>query len=136
MESSAASAAPASVRPRRGGRPSLPESERRRHHVSFWVTPAELNLLESRAAAAGSVSAYVRGRALATPGQPKRKPSRRDLGPVVAQLARLGNNLNQVLREARMRNFPATTGDEAEAVLKDLGAYFRRLAAGDDDPET
>ena len=138
MESPAVLTAPSPSR-RRGGRPALPDSERRGQAVTFWVTPDELVRLTARAAGAGlSVSAHVRCAALAEPGQPARRSRRhadRDLGAVVAQLQRLGNNLNQILREARFGHFPPAVTSQAGDALEAMTGYLLSLAPADD-PET
>ena len=123
---------------RRGGRPALPDSERRGQAVTFWVTPDELERLTARAAGAGlSVSAHVRGAALADMATPTRYRRRhdRDLGAVVAQLQRLGNNLNQILREARFGHFPPAVAGQAGDALEAMTGYLLSLAPVDD-PET
>ena len=125
---------------RRGGRPPLPDAERRGHVVNFWVTTDEQARLTARAALAGvTVSAYVRDAALADagtmPARRSRRPAGPDLGAVVAQLQRLGNNLNQILREARFGHFPPDVTAQAGAALEAMTAYLVSLAPVDD-PET
>ena len=120
----------------RGGRPRLPAAELRGGHVGYRATPSEHADLEARAAGAGlSVSAFIRDTMHGAQTSSRRTRGRTDLGPVVAQLARLGNNLNQVLREARFGNFRPETRHAAEEALQAAAAYLRKLAGSADDPQ-
>jgi hypothetical protein len=131
-------AADMATRRRRGGRPLKDADERRGKPVTFWLTSLEFAQLESRMEASGAASMSDFLRAVALENQPRqaRRGASRDLAPVVAQLARLGNNLNQIVREARIHNFRAATGTAANDALRELGAYLRILSAAADDPET
>jgi hypothetical protein len=121
----------------RGGRPRKTDDELRSETVAYRATPAEFAALEARAAEAGlSVSAFVRETIHDDPPPSHRRGPAAGIGPIVAQLARLGNNLNQILREARFGNFPPEVAALAEEALKAAGDYLRKLAGAADDPET
>jgi hypothetical protein len=47
---------------------------------------------------------------------------------LVAQISRLGNNLNQCLVEARRGNFPPDVAIAAEDALREVGACLRMLS--------
>lgn len=105
------------------GRPKLGEEDRRGARVTVRFSGDEQAALEGMAAEAGlSVSAFVRAAALGAP-----ITVRRDGMPmaVVGQLRRLGNNLNQVLKEARFQNFPPQVAREAETALQEVSTYLR-----------
>ena len=109
----------------RKGRPTISTTERRSELVKFRATPEEDAAITGRAAEANlTVSEYCRAAALGLP-----IIVHRDATPmeVIAQLRRIGNNLNQVLREARFNNFPPPVADECEATLRELSAYLRKL---------
>jgi hypothetical protein len=123
-----------SARRRRG--PKKRGEERRQHHVSFTVNTAELASMASHAEAAGvSVSAFIRtaveaasGPGAIAPDRRRRRRSAADVGPFVAQLARLGNDLNQLLREGRSGHFPASTVAAIEEAAQAVSTYFYGLA--------
>ena len=78
-----------------GGRPALPESQRRIRGVSIYVTDAEYDVIRSSAALARvSMSDYCRAAATGVP-----LPTRFNRRALHA-LARIGNNLNQLTRHA------------------------------------
>lgn len=139
METPADPARASSASRRRGGRPALPDAERRGRFVGFWITPTEQAQLGAAALAAGSlsVSAYLRTMAIDAQARPARRHSRQadpETGLIVAQLQRIGNNLNQVLLEARRGHFPPSTEAAANDALDAMTAYLLSLAP--DDPET
>ena len=115
--------------PPRGGRPKLDDTDRRSAPISVRFSADELAAVQGQAAMAGlSVSAFVRAAAL---GQ--RIAVRREAVPMAAvgQLRRLGNNLNQILREARVNHFPASTAVLADACLAEINAFLRKVFAHD-----
>ena len=78
-----------------GGRPALPDSQRRLRGVSIYVTDAEYDVIRSSAALARvSMSDYCRAAATGVP-----LPTRFNRRALHA-LARIGNNLNQLTRHA------------------------------------
>lgn len=105
------------------GRPKLTAEDRRAARLTIRFSDEEQAALEGLAAEAGlSVSAFVRAAALGA-----RITVQRDGVPmaVVGQLRRLGNNLNQVLKEARFQNFPPQIAAEAETALQEVSRYLR-----------
>lgn len=115
---------PHTPKPTHKGRPKKATPERLGEGVRFRLTASERAAIEGRAAEAGlSLSDYCRQAAL-TGRVTVRGNSGVPMG-VIGQLRRLGNNLNQVLKEARQNNFPAHLGDEAEAALREISAYLR-----------
>ena len=101
--------------------------ERRTRATIVRWTPTEIETIRSRAADCGrTVARYVRESALGSAPKPKRNA---DLQAALRELARSGNNLNQLAREAHAyAQFP----DEAkiEAVLAEHVATIRRLVDG------
>jgi Mobilization protein NikA len=123
---------PAPAIRRRGGRPR--KAEARLIPVRYRATEAEFADLEARARSSGqSLSEVVRA-AVHAGGRrpPARSAPGRDAAPVVAQLGRLGNILNQCVRLAQFGTFPLSVAAEAEDALHALGLYLRKLAAADD----
>lgn len=109
----------------RKGRPTISTADKRSEVVKFRASPDEQTAIEGRAAEAKlTVSEYCRAASLGLP-----IIVHRDATPmeVIAQLRRIGNNLNQVLREARFNNFPPPVADHAEETMRDLSAYLRKL---------
>ena len=54
------------------------------------------------------------------------------MGAVAVQLARIGNNLNQLMREGYQRDFPPSTMQAVNELSRALAAYLRKLASDDD----
>lgn len=105
------------------GRPKIAAEDLRGARVTVRFSGEEQAALEGMAAEAGlSVSAFVRAAALGA-----RITVQRDGVPmaVVGQLRRIGNNLNQVLKEARYNNFPPHIAAEAETALQEVSRYLR-----------
>ena len=125
------------ARPRsgtKGGRPPKAEADRRGHHVGFYVTPAELALIEAAAEQSRTLSDFARDAVLAAAGQPaKPRPRARsiEIGPVLAQLLRLGREQHQIIRMALAGTFPADVIAEAEATTRAIGDYIRLLVQAD-----
>ncbi|WP_250504702.1 plasmid mobilization relaxosome protein MobC [Caballeronia sp. AZ7_KS35] len=112
----------------KAGRPTKPIPEKRGSWVSFRTSRDEDAVIAGKAAEAGlSVSAYCR---LAALGQSI--SANRNVIPmeVIGQLRRLGNNLNQVLKEARFNNFPPDVAKQAESALREISDYLRRTFHG------
>lgn len=81
-----------------GGRPSKAPAEKRSEEVKFRVTPDVKRRLQDEAKAAGvDLAAYCREKVLT--GQPPRRVPPEALA-ALAELARQGNNLNQLARIA------------------------------------
>ena len=102
-----------------GGRPALPDSKRRLRTVSVYVTDAEYDVIRSSAALASvSMSDYCRAAATGTT-LPTRF-NRRGLH----QLARIGNNLNQLAYHA---NATGRLGEwhELRSVLAEIIGFIR-----------
>lgn len=85
-------------RKNKGGRPSKPTAEKQAAEVKFHVTPGVKARLQDEAKAAGfDLATYCREKVLT--GHPPRRVTPEILA-TVAELARQGNNLNQLARIA------------------------------------
>lgn len=79
----------------KGGRPALPDSERRTHRIGVNVNDAERALIEAKAEATGlSVGVYLRQAGVGA------RLSSRVNDRVYHQLSRIGVNVNQMARVA------------------------------------
>ena len=109
----------------RGGRPRKEQAERRDLYIGFWVTGKEKATIEARAAQLGvvSLSHFARSAVLSQPVRTASSPTHSP--ELVAQLRRVGNNLNQCLREARFGNFPPSLANAAEEAIKEVSVLLR-----------
>lgn len=116
--------------PRKGGRKRKPPDELRGQWIGFRGTAAERAAIQERASAAGfsTISDFARAALGDVPARVRRGPSYPP--EVVAQLRRLGNNVNQTLREARFGNFPPQVATAAEEALQDVSKFLRSLLHG------
>ena len=100
---------------------------RRTHTVKIRANDQELVELRARVPDGLSLSAWLRGLATGQPRQPKPGPKRRHSDPrdpaLVRQVARLGNNLNQIARWANTYK----GGADAVQVLAHLEAISREI---------
>ena len=79
----------------KGGRPALPDSERRTHRIGVNVNAAERAIIEAKAEAVGlSVGVYLRQAGVGA------RLSSRVNDRVYHQLSRIGVNVNQMARVA------------------------------------
>jgi hypothetical protein len=116
--------ADAAHRLKKGGRPRKEKAERRESYISFRVNDEECAAIFARAKSIGKpVSDFARATALGSPVRQNR-PSQHS-PELVAQLRRIGNNLNQCLKEARIGNFPLQVADAAEEAIKEVSAVLR-----------
>lgn len=116
---------------RRGGRPPKSEAERRDSFIGFWVTADEHARILARASASGvsAVSSFARAAALDAPVRSASRPA--NYSPeIVAQLRRIGNNLNQCLYEARVGNFRPSLAAATEDAIKEVSAALRAQLHG------
>ncbi len=105
-----------------GGRPPKPEAQKRSEEVKFHVTPAVKRRLQNEAKAAGTdLASYCREKVLF--GRPPRRIPPEVL-TAVAELARQGNNLNQL---ARVANAEKSTAGIASR-LTTLIVFYELLA--------
>lgn len=82
----------------KGGRPPVGKAEKRSEEVKFHVTPDVKRRLQDEAKAAGvDLATYCREKVL-TGRPPRRVPP--EVLAAIAELARQGNNLNQLARIA------------------------------------
>ena len=82
----------------KGGRPPVGKAEKRSEEIKFHVTPDVKRRLQDEAKAAGvDLATYCREKVLT--GRPPRRVPPEVLG-AIAELARQGNNLNQLARIA------------------------------------
>lgn len=117
--------------PRRTGRPRLAPGERMTDGVRARMTAAERATVDARAALAGlPVSEFARrailGAKIAAPAA-----TRSGIPPgVLSELARVGNNLNQIAHAAHLGR---ELRDMAAATLADLRGLMDAIAARLDD---
>ena len=82
----------------KGGRPPIAKAEKRSEEIKFHVTPDVKRRLQDEAKAAGvDLATYCREKVL-TGRPPRRVPP--EVLAAIAELARQGNNLNQLARIA------------------------------------
>jgi hypothetical protein len=117
------------IRHRRGGRPRKPPQDKHDEFITFRVTPEQRAQGEEKAARAGlSLSAYSRAAFL---GDTVRIVVRKGAPPeVILQLRYMGNNVKQVLHEARLGNFPPHVEAKAAEALDIINAELRALLHG------
>ena len=113
--------------PPRAIRPPRRRSEKRRagERVTFRLQPGERTQVEAHAdAAQQSLGAYIRSRVLAKPiTRGRRRPSvdYAMLSALLAELNKIGSNINQIARHMNMGNLP----DVPE--VREAQAEHRRL---------
>lgn len=109
-----------------GGRPKLDNAARRSSPISIRLTFDERVRLEGAAAQAGlSLGEFMRRASLGH--RMKSQPAEAASMAAVGQLRRLGNNLNQILKEARFQNFPPSVAVQADECLSQITRHLRRL---------
>ena len=114
------------ITPKPTGRRRKDTTDQRRQLVAFRVTDEEKALLEATAAQAGIALSDL-CRHAARSGRVAGRGPRSGAAPVgLGPRPRLGNNLNQLIRETRFGNFRPEREAEAQAVLNDLSALLRR----------
>ena len=112
------------TRRKTGGRPRKERAERKDSFISFRVNDEEYAAIFARAQSIGRpVSDFARAAALGYPIRQNR-PSQHS-PELVAQLRRIGNNLNQCLKEAHIGNFPPQVADAAEEALREISKVLR-----------
>jgi hypothetical protein len=106
-----------------------PQSPRRTVRVGVRYRAAEVQLVRERARACGvPLARYLRDVSL---GAVPRERRHRAADEVIRHLARIGNNLNQLAREAHTcRRLPAEA--TLNAALGELRRLIRHLATDDD----
>lgn len=115
----------------KGGRKRKPADELRSSFIGFRGTFAERAEVMERASVTGtSMSDFARAALLKGILLPPRTRDAHYPPEVVAQLRRLGNNLNQILREARFGHFPPQVATAAEEALQETSTYLRGLIHG------
>jgi len=110
---------------RPGGRPRKERAERRDSYVGFWVTAEEHAAIRQRAEVSGmlAVSAFARAVAL---GVPVRPPARASHSPeLIAQLRRIGNNLNQWVMLAHAGALSPQDAESARAAMQEISVVLR-----------
>lgn len=106
-----------------GGRPPKAKAEKRSEEVKFHVTPDVKRRLQDEAKAAGvDLATYCREKVL-TGRPPRRVPP--EVLAAVAELARQGNNLNQLARIANTEKNMARIVER----LADLLDFYGTLTA-------
>ena len=113
----------------KGGRPPIAKAEKRSEEIKFHVTPDVKRRLQDEAkAAGGDLATYCREKVL-TGRPPRRVPP--EVLAAIAELARQGNNLNQLARIANSEKsvagvVPRLVGllDFYDSVVKRIKGYF------------
>lgn len=104
------------------------DGERRTSSIRAWITPSERTELAQRAEGRGLLlSDYVRACCLTDrlpPADPGR--TRGEARELVASLARIGNNLNQMAHRANAAG-QIVSEDALRAALAELGEATRRI---------
>lgn len=117
--------------PRRTGRPRLAPGERMTDGLRVRMTAAERAAVEAKAAQAGLPVSELCRRAIFAVKITAPSATRSGIAPgVLSELARIGNNLNQLAHAAHLgRELRGMT----EAALTDLRALMDAIAARLDD---
>jgi hypothetical protein len=104
------------------------QGEHRSASIRAWITPSERAELAQRAEARGLVvSDYVRACCLTDRLPPAdMRRTREDARDLVAALARIGNNLNQMAHRANASG-QVVSEDALKAALAELGEATRRI---------
>ena len=108
--------------------PANYSGERRSAHFGFQLTPGEREELKRRAKAQGVLLAdYIRKRCgLDAPATPAAHIHPRDVAALMAELGRIGNNLNQLAHHANAeRRLPEES--LLREVLTELKAALNRI---------
>lgn len=112
---------------KRNGRPKLPPEDQRNHVVSFRVSPRELADVSPRAIAAGHVNINEYARHVFLNQQLVVLQETETIANplVISTLNRLGNNLNQIVRQknAGLGDLPY---EEAKELLERIDAIIKR----------
>jgi hypothetical protein len=112
------------------GRPSLPLGERRDCQLPLYFSRRELRLLRRRADYAG-LPAHAFTRALALYGRIEIPPVPRANYAVVGQLGRLGNLLNQAVRQVNAGRLAPELRPLIETTLQVIAELRRQLVSGE-----
>lgn len=114
---------------KKGGRPPMPEDERRQHTVKTGFNDLDHDTLVYRADNAGmSVSEFVHEAALNTPVKAHISDEHIEQ---VRGLAAMGNNLNQIARQANTSGLPSVI-HLVRQILSDLQQLISRILRGGD----
>ena len=111
----------------KGGRPPIAKAEKRSEEIKFHVTPDVKRRLQDEAKAAGvDLATYCREKVL-TGRPPRRVPP--EVLAAIAELARQGNNLNQLARIANSEK-SARAGRPSRCKLRCRYALLRPTWSG------
>lgn len=114
---------------KKGGRPPTPEDERRQHKVKTGFNDLDHDTLVYRAGCAGMpVSEFVHEAALTTPIKAHISDEQLEQ---VRGLAAMGNNLNQIARQANTSGLPSVL-QLVKQILSDLQLLISRILRGGD----
>lgn len=114
---------------KKGGRPPMQEDERRQHPVKTGFNDLDHDTLVYRADNAGmSVSEFVHEAALNTPVKAHISDEHIEQ---VRGLAAMGNNLNQIARQANTSGLPSVI-HLVRQILSDLQQLISRILRGGD----
>jgi hypothetical protein len=114
----------------RPGRPPLLPGEKRDHQLPLYFSPRELALLRRRADLAG-LPPHALARALALYGRVTASPVPRANYAVVGQLGRIGNLLNQALRQVNAGRLAPDLRALIETTFETLRALRHDLVGGE-----
>lgn len=114
---------------KKGGRPPMPEDERRQHPVKVGFNDLDHDTLVYRAESAGmSVSELVHEAALNTPIKAHISDEHIEQ---VRGLTAMGNNLNQIARQANTSGLPSVI-HLVRQILSDIQQLISRILRGGD----
>jgi len=110
-----------------------PTGNAARTRIEFRCTPAEKDTIVSLAGKAGAdVSDYCRGRALRSDNQAKGKAQRLEYLDLLAQLGKIGSNVNQLARATNAgRTVPDAAILSALQEIERCGEALRASLRGD-----
>lgn len=112
--------------PRRGYRKD--EADRRIHHVSTYLTQDEFLRFEARWRASGATkAAFVRAALSGAPPRARPSGARREL---IAELNRIGVNLNQLTKAVNAGRIDRGFSDQLDAALTEIVATLRGAVQG------
>ncbi len=114
----------------RPGRPPLLPDEKRAHQLPLYFSARELELLHRRADLVG-LPAHALARGLALYGRVTASPVPRANYAVVGQLGRIGNLLNQALRQVNAGRLAPDLRPLVETTLEMLAALRHDLVGGE-----
>ncbi len=117
------------TRKHKGGRPPKEEDDLRRNKVKVGFTDLEFDTVNYKAQQAGlKTSSYIHDAALSAK---VRSHINDEQAGLVRDVARLGNNVNQIARQANLGRLPYIQHD-CQKVIGQIGTLISRILRGGD----